>query len=141
MTPVEIIEARIAASNAQDWDTWMSLHTEDACRTAPELEAPLCTPAAMNEAIRVLVRAFPDYHLELKQAVEQGEWLAVRIHTTGTMTGPLTTSMGEVPPTGKKIEQDWVAMVRFEGDRIAAFDEFYDQLQLMEQLGLAGGGE
>jgi predicted ester cyclase len=92
----------------------------------------------MRFAIETLGTAFPDYHLELRQAFGEGEWLAVRLHTTGTMTGPLMLSDGtKVPPTGRTIEQDWTALVRFEGDKIAAFDEFYDQLTLMVQLGLA----
>ena len=33
--------------------------------------------------------AFPDYHLELRQAFGEGEWLALRLHATGTMTGSL----------------------------------------------------
>jgi ketosteroid isomerase-like protein len=131
------IEERLAATNARDWDTWQALHTPDAVRTAPELEQPLEGSLAMRAAITTLSTAFPDYHLELRQAFGQGEWLAIRLHTTGTMTGPLTLSDGTVvPPTGQPIEQEWAALVRFEGDRIAEFHEFYDQLLLMVQLGL-----
>jgi ketosteroid isomerase-like protein len=131
------IEERFAATNARDWDTWQGLHTPDAVRTAPELEQPLEGAPALRAAIEVLSTAFPDYHLELRQAFGQGEWLAIRVHTTGTMTGPLTLSDGTtVPPTGQPIEQDWAALVRFQGDRIAEFHEFYDQLLLMVQLGL-----
>jgi ketosteroid isomerase-like protein len=105
-------------------------------RTAPELETPLRGAPALRAAIETLSLAFPDYHLELEQAFGQGEWLAVRIHTTGTMTGPLLLSDGtEVPATGQAIEQDWSALVRFDADKIAEFHEFYDQLTLMQQLG------
>jgi ketosteroid isomerase-like protein len=53
------------------------------------------------------------------------------------MTGPLLLSDGvEVPATGQRIEQDWSALVRFDGDHISEFHEFYDQLSLMMQLGL-----
>jgi len=41
-----------------------------------------------------------------------------------------------VPATGQPINQDWAALVLFEGERIAEFHEFYDQLLLMGQLGL-----
>jgi ketosteroid isomerase-like protein len=41
------------------------------------------------------------------------------------------------PELEAPIEQDWAALVRFEGDRIAEFHEFHDQLLLMVQLGLA----
>lgn len=133
-----IIEQRFAATNARDWDVWESLHTANATRTAPELDEPLQGAAALRFAIETLGSAFPDYHLELRQAFGEGDWLAVRVHTTGTMTGPLVLGDGtELPPTGRKIEQDWSALVRFEGEKIAEFDEFYDQLTLMVQLGLA----
>jgi ketosteroid isomerase-like protein len=134
---IAIIEQRIDATNQRDWGRWQALHTPDALRTAPELEEPLRGSPALRAAIETLSVAFPDYHLELRQAFGRGEWLAVRLHTTGTMTGPLLLSDGTlVPATGQGIEQDWTALVRFEGDRIAEFDEFYDQLLLMTQLGL-----
>jgi ketosteroid isomerase-like protein len=134
---VAIIEQRLDATNRRDWDTWESLHTPDAIRTAPELEQPLQGAAAMRAAIETLSVAFPDYHLELERAFGQGEWLALRIHTTGTMTGPLTFSDGtQLPATGQPIQQDWAALVRFDGDHIAEFHEFYDQLTLMVQLGV-----
>ena len=117
---VEVMRARVEATNTRDWERWQSLHTEDAKRSAPELEAPLEGASAMRAAIEVLSTAFPDYHLELTQAFGEGESLAVRLHTTGTMTGPLVLSDAtELPPTGRPIEQDWTALVRFEGERIA----------------------
>lgn len=134
---VAVIEARLAATNQRDFEAWMSLHTQDACRTAPELSEPLCGRESMRGSIEVLSRAFPDYHLELVQVVAQGDWLSLRIHTSGTMTGPLLLSSGvEVPPTGRTIDQEWSALVRFEGEQIAQFDEYYDQYTLMVQLGL-----
>ena len=48
---VAIIEQRLDATNRRDWDTWESLHTPDAVRTAPELEEPLQGAAAMRAAI------------------------------------------------------------------------------------------
>lgn len=134
---VAVIEQRLAATNTRDWDSWEALHTPDAIRTAPELDEPLHGAPAMRAAIEVLSVAFPDYHLQLRQAIGEGQWLSVRLHTTGTMTGPLMLSDGTlVPATGQPIDQDWSALVRFEGDRIAQFDEYYDQLTLMMQLGL-----
>jgi ketosteroid isomerase-like protein len=134
---IQIIEQRIAANNAQDWQTWEALHTEDAVRTAPELFEPLVGAGAMREGIEELVVTFPDYHLELVEAFGEGDRLVARIHTRATMLGPLDIDGVEVPPTGLGFEQDWVAVLTFEGDKIAAIDEFHDNYGILLQLGLA----
>jgi ketosteroid isomerase-like protein len=59
-----------------------------------------------------------------------------RIHTCATMLGPMQLGETLVPATGMAFEQDWVAMLRFEGDRIASIDEFYDNYDVLIQLGL-----
>lgn len=42
-----------------------------------------------------------------------------------------------MPPTGLRFEQDWIAVLTFEGDKIVAIDEFHDNYTLLIQLGLA----
>lgn len=134
---IEVVEQRLAACNAKDWDTWESLHTTDAHRTAPDLMEPLTSAAAMRADIEELVVTFPDYHLELVEAFGLGDKLVARIHTKGTMLGPIDFNGVEVPPTGASFEQDWVAILTFDGDKIASIDEFYDNYGTMVQLGLA----
>lgn len=134
---IEVVERRLAACNAQDWNAWEALHTQDAHRTAPDLAEPLTSAADMRADIEELVVTFPDYHLELVEAFGLGDKLVARIHTRGTMLGPIDFNGVEVPPTGASFEQDWVAILTFDGDKIAAIDEFYDNYGTMVQLGLA----
>jgi ketosteroid isomerase-like protein len=134
---IDVIRERIAANNTQDWSTWQALHTPDAVRTAPELAEPLVGAAAMRAGIEELVLTFPDYHLELVEAFGVDDRLMARIHTRGTMLGPLDINGTEVPPTGLAFEQDWVAVLTFEGDLISAIDEFHDNYGILVQLGLA----
>jgi len=133
-----VIQARVEASNAHDWDRWESLHDPAACRVSPELAEPLCGADVMRAAIEQLVVAFPDYHLEIVDLVDDGDRLVVQMHTTGTMNGPLLIGDAEIPANGRTIEQDWVAIVEFsEENLITGFSEYYDQYILMVQLGLA----
>ncbi len=90
----------------------------------------------MRDAIEELFVTFPDYHLELEEAFGSGDMLVARIHTRATMQGPLWLGETEVPATGNTFEQDWLAWLRFEGDKIAAIDEFYDNYEILVQLGL-----
>jgi len=134
---VSVVERRIAASNASDWATWEALHTPGAVRTAPELPAPLVGAAAMRAGIAELVTTFPDYHLELIDAVGYDDRLVARIHTRATMLGAMQLGETTIPPTGKAFAQDWLAMLTFDGDRISAIDEFHDNYDILIQLGLA----
>jgi ketosteroid isomerase-like protein len=76
--------------------------------------------------------------LSLVDAFGSADRLVARIHTRATMNGPMNLGATTAPPTGKVFEQDWVAVLRFEGDRIASIDEFHDNYGILIQLGLAG---
>jgi ketosteroid isomerase-like protein len=134
---VEVIRDRIVANNTRDWATWQTLHTPDAVRTAPELSEPLAGAAAMRAGIEELVVSFPDYHLELIEAFGVDDRLMARITASGTMLGALDIDGTVVPPTGLHFEQDWIAVLTFDGDQISAIDEFHDNYGLLIQLGLA----
>lgn len=136
---IAVVRQRIEASNAGNWEEWQRLHTENAQRTAPKLAAPLVGSQALRAAIEEVDRAFPDYHLELVHAFGDGEWLSVQIHATGTNTGPLKLGDMDLPATGRPIDQDWAATIRFDGNRISEIHEFYDQYLLLLELGLAPG--
>jgi ketosteroid isomerase-like protein len=93
----------------------------------------------MRAGIEELVRTFPDYHLQLVDAFGSRNRLVACIHTKATMLGSLELGGATIPPTGKVFEQEWVAILRFEGERIASIDEFYDNHGILVQLGLSGG--
>lgn len=133
---VAVLQRRITASNAHDFDTWESLHTPTCTRMAPELDAPLEGAPSMRAALERLVSAFPDYHLALVRAVGDGPWLAAELRSSGQFENGLEVPGHwlKIPATGKRFEQTWTAFIRFEGDRIAEFREHYDQSDLSDQL-------
>jgi len=106
-------------------------------RTAPELLEPLVGASAMRAGIEELVLTFPDYNLQLVEAFGEGNRLMARITAKGTMLGSIDINGTQVPPTGKAFQQDWVAVVTFDKDKISAIDEFHDNYGLLVQLGLS----
>jgi len=134
---IQLMLTRIAANNAKDWDTWEGLHVPGAVRTAPELLEPLVGASAMRAGIEELVVTFPDYNLQLVEAFGEGNRLMARITAKGTMLGSIDINGTQVPPTGKAFQQDWVAVVTFDKDKISAIDEFHDNYGLLVQLGLS----
>jgi ketosteroid isomerase-like protein len=46
--------------------------------------------------------------------------------------------MGQVPPTGRRLEQRYGIVHQFRNGKIASLHFFYDRLSLLQQLGLIG---
>lgn len=91
---------------------------------------------AFKAYLQAFQRAFPDGKLVLKSAIEAGNAVAVEGVYTGTHTGPLQSPGGEIPPTNRALNLDMADMFEVEGDRITRHRIYYDQVQLMSQLGL-----
>lgn len=89
---------------------------------------------AYGEAFKA---AMPDARLELDSAVEEGERLAVAGRFTGTHTGTLSGPRGEIPASGNRIELHFADFFRLDGPLVAEHRIYYDQLELLGQLGLA----
>ena len=76
--------------------------------------------------------AFSDMELFIDSVVAEGDQAAVIFRLTGTHQGEF---MG-LPPTGKRIEFLFVALQRFENDKIARERRIYDFSGLLIKLGV-----
>jgi predicted ester cyclase len=69
---------------------------------------------AYAEELRVVVRAFPDYHWELRRLLVDPPWIAAHLADTGTHRGPF---LG-VPASGRTVSTPEFAFYRIDADRI-----------------------
>ena len=76
--------------------------------------------------------AFPDIHVHIEDVFAEGDRLVTRWSAHGTQDGEL---MG-IPPTGKKVSIGGIAIDRFENGQSAEHWEVFDQVGLMQQLGV-----
>jgi predicted ester cyclase len=98
---------------------------------SPERNLPL---AGFKQMIGGLLAAFPDLRVTIEDQVIAGDKIATRWTAEGTHAGPL----GEVKPTGKRVRIDGMILDRVVGDRVAERWEQWDQMAMMQQLGLVG---
>jgi steroid delta-isomerase-like uncharacterized protein len=84
--------------------------------------------------------AMPDARLELDSAVEEEQTVAVQGRFTGTHTGALQSPQGEVPASGNRVELAFADFFRLEDGKVAEHRVYFDQLDLMAQLGLQPTG-
>jgi steroid delta-isomerase-like uncharacterized protein len=78
--------------------------------------------------------AFPDLNITVDDVIGEGDKVVSRYTIRGTHQGE-TEDLG--PPTGKQVELRGIIIHRFEDGNIVEEWEVYDNLSLLQQLGLA----
>jgi predicted ester cyclase len=74
--------------------------------------------------------AFPDMEFTIHDTVEEGDKVALRWMMTGTHDGP----MGDMEPTGNRVEMPAIEINRFEDGQLVESWTQSDMLDLMQQL-------
>jgi steroid delta-isomerase-like uncharacterized protein len=90
--------------------------------------------SGMAAYMRFVRDAFPDFHNEIEETVEEGDRVFVRLRYTGTHRGELFG----IPATGRRIEYAGAALFRFRGDRIRSVWVLGDVDGLKRQLAGVG---
>ena len=79
---------------------------------------------------------FADVKVELLNVVTSGNWAVAEAVGRGTHTGPMQTPMGEVAPTGRKMELHFCSVIRVQDGKIVEERDYYDVMTIANQLGL-----
>jgi steroid delta-isomerase-like uncharacterized protein len=88
-------------------------------------------PQGVAEAVRTYHDGV-DGHWTIEEMFSAGDRVVVRWTGTGTHNGELNG----IPPTGRSIRVDAIAIHRMAGDRIAETWEVWDTLGLLQQIGV-----
>jgi predicted ester cyclase len=129
--------------NSHEVDGLLELYADDA-----ELKGPGGMSFRGKDAIAGFLRGwyqgFPDCRTESTNVIEAGDTIVEEGVFTGTHTGVFPTPMGDIPPTGKRVEGNYVDVFEFRDGKLVSDRLIFDRMQLMEQLGLvpepAGAG-
>lgn len=85
---------------------------------------------------RALRAAFPDLAVRVDRIIAEGDLVAVHWSSTGTNS----VALGMFPGNGRRVNLDGMSFFRFENGRIVEEWSAYDNLVMMRQLGVTGGG-
>ena len=96
---------------------------------APE---PDLSVSAFKELVGGLLVAFPDFHVTVEDQMIAGNKAAFRWVARGTHEGPL----GDAQPTGKQAQFVGLIFDHVVGDQVAERWEQWDQMGMLQQLGL-----
>jgi steroid delta-isomerase-like uncharacterized protein len=79
---------------------------------------------------------FPDAHVEVNAVHITGDVAVEEGTFTGTHDGVLHTPAGDIPPTGRRVTAGYIQVNRFRDGKNTYSNLMYDQLEMLEQLGL-----
>jgi ketosteroid isomerase-like protein len=83
--------------------------------------------------------AFPDVSWEPTHSFESGDVAVDEGYVSGTNTGPLPMPSGEeLAPTGKRVRVRSCDIARVEDGLVIEHRFYFDQLELLSQLGIGG---
>jgi steroid delta-isomerase-like uncharacterized protein len=82
------------------------------------------------------LEGFPDAHVEVHSVYITGDVAIEEGTFTGTHDGVLRTPAGDIPPTGHHVTAEFIEVHRFRDGKSIYSNLMYDQLELLNQLGL-----
>jgi ketosteroid isomerase-like protein len=125
----------IEASVTGDSTAIAELYTDDVRGWSPALAVSCAAELAGEFEDRE--DAFSDIELDLAPLDVAGDRACVEWVATATHSGPLVVDDDLViDPTGLRVRLRGVTVAEFDGDRIRSFRQYWDEVALIEQLGL-----
>jgi steroid delta-isomerase-like uncharacterized protein len=127
------------AWNSHDIDTVMALFTPDVVINQPANPKPL-ESAAIRGFFTMIFNAYPDFHVDVTDALVDGLKGVSVERVTGTWSGPYIDPATGVTTAGngRKFDHPGAMVLTYQVDhKIRRVDIYWDQLTVERQLGIA----
>jgi len=125
----------VAAFNDHDESRIRELNAENAVFEAPG-DVHVEGREATTQYAMAWLNAFPDARLNVKNEFASGDWVVQEFTFEGTHDGTLSGPAGEIPATHRRLNGRGVQIFRVEGDAVVDTRLYFDQVQILTQLGL-----
>lgn len=129
----------LAAFTRKDWEAYKARLAPDAVYEETATHRRITGPEAIVEGLKAWTTAFPDVRSTVMSTTESQNEIMAEVTWEGTHSGPLTVSMGTIPPTGKVGHLRAVLVNVFVGDRVREIRHYFDLMDLLGQLGVTPG--
>lgn len=83
-------------------------------------------------SLEMYLTAFPDMKTTIEKEIAEGDYVVQHLRAIGTNTGPFNG----MPATGKKANTTGAITTKFDNGKIVEVWSFFDNLSLMQQLGV-----
>ncbi|MDQ0665486.1 ketosteroid isomerase-like protein [Arthrobacter ulcerisalmonis] len=132
----EVMDRLMAAMDAKDKEALAGCFAADAVIATPD-QGGISGREAIANYFFHFWEAMPDVRYEQLARHEAGDVAVVEGFVVGTNTGQLSLPTGgALPPTGKPVRVRSCDVARMEAGMITEHHAYFDQLELLGQLGL-----
>jgi predicted ester cyclase len=131
----ELALTLIESLNTRELSQWSQKLSEDYAGEYPGV--PVLNKTQSLGYNRRFVIAFPDTHFEVHSVVAQGDQVFVHWTVSGTHSERLATVTGRtIPPTRRRVMVSGVLLTEVRDGEIVREHWYWDQLSLLDQLGI-----
>jgi steroid delta-isomerase-like uncharacterized protein len=126
------------AWNSHDIETVMALFAPDVEISQPANPKPL-ESTGIRSFFTMIFKAYPDFHVDVTDAIVDGLKGVSVERVTGTWSGPYTdpTTGQTTPGNGRKFDHPGAMVLTYRPDhKISRVDIYWDQLMVERQLGI-----
>ena len=132
----DVMDRLMAAMESKDKDALAGCYAADAVLDTPD-QGEITGRAAIADYYFHFWEAMPDVRYEFVDKHEAGNVAIDEGFVTGTNTGALNLPTGgTLPPTGRQVRVRSCDVARVEAGVITAYRAYFDQMELLGQLGL-----
>lgn len=131
-TPRQLATMWAAAYNRHDPDAAAALYDANVTNVQMPYGKPVEGREAMRATYAKVFRAFPDIHVAIEQIVEDGQWVAVAWHFSGTMQGEYAGH----PPNQARFNLRGCELFQVVDGKILAQRGYWDKATMFTQLNL-----
>jgi hypothetical protein len=134
--PKQVTDRGLMAWRARDADTFAGCYAENATIAGPG-GMELHGGEGARQFMSIWNEGVPDNEITITNEHVCGSVVVQEGIFSGTHTGNLVTPNGQVvPATGRSLRARYSDVFEIEGDRITSERLYYDQVELLSQLGL-----
>jgi predicted ester cyclase len=114
-----------------------NLYAQDAVMLQPNEPAPVRGRAAILQSYQSIFKAFPNWKFDFNSILYSGDTIIFELVGHGSMTGPLVTPEGEIPPTGKSLDLKTAFFAKISPDGLIVEDRsYFDNAELTKAMGM-----
>ncbi len=118
--------------NSGNLELLPQLFSEDVERSDPDHPQPIRGRQEIANYMAEVRTGFPDFKIELKRQIGEGDQVAVEWTCTGTHNGVFQG----IPATGRRANVAGVSLYRIKAGKIVEERAYFDRLALLQQLGV-----